>query len=52
MFLALLDAFPACKGQALVVPKDHYDSDIFLMDTEMYSKLMIASKTVAELMKK
>lgn len=50
-FLALLDAFPACKGQALVVPKQHYHSDIFLMDTDVYSMLMLATKEVVELMK-
>jgi len=51
-FIALLDAFPACKWQTLILPKQHYDSDIFLMETDMYAKLMLASKEVAALMKK
>jgi len=51
-FVAILDVFPACKGQMLVIPKHHYDSDIFLMDNEIYSGLMLASKEVVELMKK
>jgi len=51
-FIALLDAFPACKGQTLVLPKQHYHSDIFLMDTDVYSSLMLATKEVVELMKK
>lgn len=51
-FLALLDAFPACRGQTLVLPKQHYDSDIFLMDDSMYSSLMLASKEVVSLLKK
>jgi len=51
-FLAILDAFPACKGQMLVFPKRHYDSDIFLIDDEIYTSLLLASKKVVGLMKK
>lgn len=50
-FVALLDVFPACKGQALIIPKHHYHSDIFLMDTDVYSTLMLATKEVVVLMK-
>ena len=50
-FIALLDVFPACKGQTLVMPKQHYDSDIFVMDDDIYSKLMLATKEVVELLK-
>ena len=50
-FVALLDAFPACKGQTLVLPKHHYDSDIFLMENDMYVYLMLASKNVVSLLK-
>jgi len=50
-FLALLDAFPACKWQALILPKHHYDSDIFLMENDMYAKLMLATKEVVSLLK-
>ncbi len=51
-FLAILDAFPVCKGQMLVLPKRHYDSDIFLMDDDIYTSLLFASKKVVGLMKK
>jgi len=51
-FIALLDAFPACKGQVLVLPKKHYDSDIFLMDNDFYTLLLLAAKDVVALMKK
>ena len=51
-FIAILDAFPACKGQVLVIPKRHYDSDIFLMGDDVYTSLMLATKEVAALMKK
>ncbi len=51
-FLAILDAFPACVWQTLVIPKHHYDSDIFVMDTAVYSSLLLATKEVVALMKK
>ena len=50
-FIAILDAFPACKGQVLVIPKRHYDSDIFLMSDDVYASLMLVTKKVAALMK-
>jgi len=51
-FIAIFDALPACKGQTLVIPKRHYDSDIFLMDDDIYLSLMLASKKVVALLKK
>lgn len=50
-FIAFFDAFPACKGQTLVVPKKHYDSDIFIIDSAVYTALMLATKEVAALIK-
>lgn len=50
-FIAILDAFPACKGQALIIPKRHYDSDIFFMEDAVYTSLMLATKEVVALMK-
>ena len=51
-FIAFLDAFPACEGQTLVVPKRHYDSDIFIMDNNIYSSFMLSAKEVVALLKK
>jgi len=51
-FIAIFDAFPACQWQTLVLPKQHYDSDIFLMDDDTYTALMLAAKEVTELLKK
>lgn len=51
-FIALLDVFPACKGQTLVLTKRHYDSDIFLMDDNIYSSLLLVTKNVTMMMKK
>ena len=50
-FVALLDAFPACKWQTLVLPKQHYSSDIFTLDSTFYTALMLASKDVVTLLK-
>jgi diadenosine tetraphosphate (Ap4A) HIT family hydrolase len=36
----------------LVIPKRHFDSDIFLMDDEIYTALFLATKKVVALMKK
>lgn len=46
-FLVFLDAFPAVKGQTLVIPKEHYD---YIIDSseEKYTKLMLLSKKVAQ----
>lgn len=51
-FIAVLDAFPACKGMTLVLPKEHYDSDIFILDDATYHWLLQAVKEVVPLLKK
>ena len=51
-FIALFDVFPACRAQTLVLPKKHYDSDIFVMDSNIYTELLLATKEVATLLKK
>lgn len=51
-FEAILDAFPEVKGQTLVIPKKHYDSDIFLIDeTGFYERYLQAGKKTAEILK-
>lgn len=52
-FEAILDAFPEVNGQTLVIPKKHYDSDLFLIDEAgFYERYLQAGKTVAEILKK
>jgi len=51
-FIAILDLNPNTKGMALVMPKEHFDSDAFLMPELDYKELMLASKKVAEILKK
>jgi len=51
-FVAILDAFPNCKGMTLVISKDHYNSDIFTLDDDLLAKYMKATKKVVVLLKK
>lgn len=51
-FLAILDINPNTKGMTLVLPKNHFDSDPFLMPDKDYQKLMEVAKKVAEILKK
>lgn len=50
--IALMDIFPNCKWQALLIPKKHFDSDAFDMPTDDYLALMGAAKKVAKLLEK
>lgn len=50
--LAILDINPNTKGQTLVITKEHYDSDFTEMPEKVYTELMVATKKVAELLKK
>lgn len=51
-FLAILDVFPNCKWQTLVIPKIWYDSDISLMPEDVYGRYMLAVKHVVAMLKK
>ena len=47
--IAILDIFPAVRGQSLVLPKKHFGSYVFEMEEDDYLALMIASRNVARL---
>lgn len=51
-FIAILDAFPSCKWQTLVMPKKHIWSDISIMSDDQYSRFFLAVKQVMILLKK
>lgn len=52
-FYAFLDLCPNCKWQSLIIPKKHYDSDLFLVnDEEFYGRYIAAAQEVVELLKK
>ncbi|MDN5327757.1 MAG: hypothetical protein PWP03_395 [Candidatus Woesearchaeota archaeon] len=51
-FIAILDINPNCKGQTLVISKQHYDSDLLKLDNEVFSRMFLAAKEVSNLLKK
>lgn len=52
-FLAILDVFPNTKWMTLVMPKNHYDSDLFeISDQQFYTKYLLAVQKVAKILKK
>lgn len=51
-FIAILDINPNTKGMTLVMPKEHFDSDAFLMPDKDYQELMIAVKQVSAILRK
>ena len=52
-FYAFLDLSPNCKWQSLIIPKKHYDSDLFLVKDEgFYGHYLAAAQEVVELLKK
>jgi len=51
-FLAFLDMFPNTEGMTLVIPKKHFNSDVFELSNLVYEGLMEASRKVAKLLVK
>ena len=52
-FMAFLDINPNVKWQTLLVPKQHYDSDLFLInDEKFYGRLISATNEVVDMLKK
>lgn len=52
-FVAFLDIFPNTKGQTLLIPKQHYESDLFLIeDGAFYGQYLLAAKEVVDMLKK
>lgn len=51
-FLAILDINPSTKGMTLILPKEHYESDMLKVPEDVYQKLMLAGKKVAETLKR
>ena len=49
-FRVILDAGPATKGHALILPKDHY-ANIFEIDEETLRDLIVLGKKLATVMK-
>jgi diadenosine tetraphosphate (Ap4A) HIT family hydrolase len=52
-FMAFFDIFPNTKGQTIVIPKKHYDSDLFLIDDgKFYKDYLLAVTEVVNLLKR
>ena len=52
-FFAILDVFPNTKWMTLVMPKTHYDSDLFeINDNEFYAQYLSAVQKVVNILKK
>lgn len=49
-FRVILDMGPATRGHALLLPKEHY-GDLFALDDEMASKVLVRAKRIALRMK-
>ena len=50
-FRVILDLGPATRGHALLLPKEHYQ-DLFALDDETASKVLVSAKKVAGKIKK
>jgi diadenosine tetraphosphate (Ap4A) HIT family hydrolase len=52
-FIAILDVFPNTKWMTLLIPKNHYNSDLFeISDQQFYTKYLLAVQKVAKILKK
>ena len=51
-YLAFLDINPNTKGMTLVIPKKHYDSDLFKMEDEEYTNFLLVLKKIVTILKK
>jgi diadenosine tetraphosphate (Ap4A) HIT family hydrolase len=51
-FLAILDVNPNTKGMTLVLTKEHYDSYVFDMSDDVYSRFLVATKKVVKILEK
>ena len=49
-FMAFLSTWPSVEGFSIVVPKEHYGSDVLAMPDEILSKFIIAAKKVANIL--
>lgn len=49
-FIAFLDNMPNTKGMTIVITKNHFNSYVFDLPTEVYTKLLLTSKKVSRLL--
>lgn len=49
-FMAFLSIDPNTEGFSVVIPKNHYGSDVLKMPNDMLTEFVLAAKTVAEIL--
>jgi len=49
-FMAFLTTWPNTEGFTVVVPKEHYGSDVFAMPDEVLKRFVIAAKKVSQIL--
>lgn len=49
--IGMLDIFPNTKGMTLVIPKKHFNSDVYAMSEAEFLKLQMSAKKVVEILK-
>ncbi|VVB80691.1 HIT domain protein [uncultured archaeon] len=50
--IAILDAFPTTEGMVVVIPKKHFDSNVFDMPRVEYKNFMLATKKAAKFLER
>ena len=50
--IAILDIKPNVEGMTIIIPKKHYESDVFEMEDDIYQKFMTSAKRVAKILEK
>jgi diadenosine tetraphosphate (Ap4A) HIT family hydrolase len=51
-FMAFLSIFPSTEGFTVLVPKQHFSSDVLALPDEVLSKLTLAAKKVSKILLK
>ncbi len=49
-FMAFLSIYPNTKGFTVVIPKQHFDSDVLAMPNDILTKFVLAAKKVAQIL--
>ena len=51
-YLAILDTFPAVEGQVILLTKEHKDSNVFMLDDDGLTEMVLVAKKVAKTLKR
>ena len=48
--MAFLTIYPSTEGHTVIVPKEHWGSDVLMMPNEILQDFIVVAKTVATLL--